>query len=107
VLALGVRDDATVDGEVRQARIATTKADLAALADETGNEAEALRAELRMCDSGDTRPISPSKAIRTKALAAERHCLLAMRSDGMIGDEAFHRLEEELDFSDLAVTKGR
>jgi hypothetical protein len=26
-----------------------------------------------------------------------------MQSDGMIGDEAFHRLEEELDFADLAL----
>jgi monovalent cation/hydrogen antiporter len=112
VLALGVRDDATVEREVRHARIATAEAALAELDDETGGEAEALRAELqrerRIAATGDegvTRPTSPSKALRAKALAAQRKRLLAIRSDGVIGDEAFHRLEEELDFSELAVTK--
>jgi monovalent cation/hydrogen antiporter len=112
VLALGVRDGATVEREVRQARIATAEAALAALVDETGGEAEALRAEFQIerrigaaGDEGDVRPTSPSKALRAKAVAAQRHRLLAIRSDGVIGDEAFHRLEEELDFSDLAVTR--
>jgi CPA1 family monovalent cation:H+ antiporter len=112
VLALGVRDDATVEREVRHARIATAEAALAELDDETGGEAEALRAELQLerriaatGDEGVTRPTSPSKALRAKALAAQRKRLLAIRSDGVIGDEAFHRLEEELDFSELAVTK--
>jgi CPA1 family monovalent cation:H+ antiporter len=45
----------------------------------------------------------PATALRAKTLAARRDRLLAMRSGGVIGDEAFHRLEEELDFSDLAL----
>jgi Na+/H+ antiporter len=110
VLALRVRDDATIDREVREARIATAEAALAALGDEAGGEAEALRAELEAerwiattARDGDGRPTLPAKALRAKTLAARRDRLLAMRSDGVIGDEAFHRLEEELDFSDLAV----
>jgi len=36
-------------------------------------------------------------------VAVRREHLLALRSDGVIGDDAFHRLEEELDFADLAL----
>ena len=48
---------------------------------------------------------SPRRRSARKYLAARRDRLLAMRSDGVIGDEAFHRLEEELDFADLAVAR--
>src|SRR3954465_13888672 len=47
VLALHVPDDATVEREVREARVATAEAALAAVAGEPGQEAEALRAELQ------------------------------------------------------------
>jgi len=110
VLALGVPNDATVEREVRQARFATAHAALAALAGETGEEARMLRAELQAerqiagtADQGDGRPIFPTTTLRAKTLAARRNRLLAMRSDDAIRDEAFHRLEEELDFADLAM----
>jgi Na+/H+ antiporter len=110
VLALGLGEDAMVDREVRDARIATAAAALAALAEDKGREADALRAELETerrtaasADEADAGPASPAMALRAKALAAQRECLLAMRDKGIIGDEAFHRLEEELDFSDVAV----
>jgi hypothetical protein len=38
---------------------------------------------------------------------ARRNRLLAMRRDGVIGDEAFHRIEEELDLAELALTGRR
>jgi CPA1 family monovalent cation:H+ antiporter len=37
------------------------------------------------------------------ALAAERRRLFALRADGTIGDDAFHRVEEELDWAELNV----
>src|SRR4051794_21214421 len=80
------------------------------VAGEPGQEAEALRAELQAerrmaaaAHEGDGRPISPVTALRAKAVAVRRNRLLAMRSDGVIGDEAFHQLEEELDFWELAA----
>ncbi len=110
VLALGIHDDDTVDRELRKARVATAQAALTALRGEAGKDAEALRAELEAerlfaerAKEGDGRPTSPAKALRAKTLAAQRDRLLDLRSDGTIGDEAFHRLEEELDLSDLAV----
>jgi monovalent cation/hydrogen antiporter len=111
VLALRVRDDEdTVARELRAARLATAEAALASLSEEDGEEAETLRAELQAklritanLDESAGRPILPTEALRAKTLAAQRDRLLAMRSDGVIGDEAFHQLEEELDFSELAV----
>jgi hypothetical protein len=62
------------------------------------------QAERRIAaDEGNDRPFFPGNALRARTLAARRDRLLAMRSKGVIGDEAFHRLEEELVFSDVAV----
>jgi CPA1 family monovalent cation:H+ antiporter len=36
-------------------------------------------------------------------MAAERSRLTALRSDGTIGDDAFHRVEEELDRAELSA----
>ena len=36
-------------------------------------------------------------------LTVQRQRLLDLRGDATIGDDAFHLLEEELDFADLAV----
>jgi NhaP-type Na+/H+ or K+/H+ antiporter len=113
VLALRLRDNTTIDVELREARIATADAALAALHKVSGDEAEALRAELETerrivatVDDSDRRPTFPVNALRAKTLAARRNRLLATRSDGVIGDEASRRLEEELDFEDLAVARG-
>ena len=35
------------------------------------------------------------------ALATERRVLLELRARGVIGDDAFHRVEEELDWAEL------
>jgi monovalent cation/hydrogen antiporter len=112
VLALDVHDNAPVDREVREARVATAEAALAALRDEAGAEVEALRAELgaerrvAAADEGDGHPTFPVKLLRARAVAARRERLLALRRDGVIGEEAFHRLEEELDLADLALATG-
>ena len=110
VLALHVPEDVTVEREVREARVATAEAALAALGDEAGQEAETLRAELEterriagVADEGNGRQVSPRTALRAEILAARRDRLLALRRGGVIGDEAFHRVEEELDFADVAV----
>ena len=110
VLALDLHDDDPVNREVREARVATAEAALAAIGGDTTDGIEALRAELETerkvaeaADQGDGRPSFPAQAIHAKALAARRRRLLAMRQDGVIGDEAFHRIEEELDLAELAV----
>jgi CPA1 family monovalent cation:H+ antiporter len=111
VLALNVRDDGPIDREVREARVATAGAALAVLQKETGEDAAILRAELHAerlaaegAQEGDGRPTFPVKRLRARAVAARRERLLALRREGVIGDEAFHRLEEELDLADLALS---
>jgi CPA1 family monovalent cation:H+ antiporter len=37
------------------------------------------------------------------AMAAERRRLSELRADGIIGDDAFHRVEEELDRAELGA----
>ena len=109
-LALDLDDDDPINREVREARVATADAALAAISGETVEGIQALRAELEserqvagLAYEGDGRPTLPIKALRAKALAARRQQLHAMRREGVIGDVAFHRIEEELDFADLAV----
>ncbi|WP_428492814.1 cation:proton antiporter [Rhodopila sp.] len=110
VLMLRLTDDDPVNREVREARVATAEAALIALRAETVDSVQALRSELELereigasAHEGDGRPRFPEKALRAKALVAKRQRLHAMRRDGLIGDAAFHRIEEELDLADLAV----
>ena len=48
----------------------------------------------------------PADPLRRKAIDAARHAILALRSTGDIGDDAFHRLEEELDRAELTAGAG-
>jgi CPA1 family monovalent cation:H+ antiporter len=114
-VALCLRDDEdTVAREVRAARLAAAEGALASLSDAPREEAESVRAELQAerqmagrLDERNGPPIFPAQALRAKALAARRNRLLAMRRDNVIGDEAFHRIEEELDLAELALTGRR
>jgi monovalent cation/hydrogen antiporter len=36
-----------------------------------------------------------------KAVAAQHRLLVELRDDGTIGDDAFHRVEEDLDWAEL------
>lgn len=110
VLALDLHDDALVDREVRDARSATAAAAIAALKGQAGPEVDALRHEFETerrvagtAQDGDGRPTFRVQELRAKALSARRDRLLAMRNEGAIGDDAFHRLEEEFDLADVAV----
>jgi len=110
VVALRVAQDATVEREVREARVAMAEAALDSLTDDRDHEAEMLRAELQAerrmaaaAQEGEGRPLFVITTLRAKILAARRRRLLALRSEGVIGDDAFHRLEEELDLLELAV----
>ena len=72
--------------------------------------ANAIRVELQsslMQSNGGTSPQDPassSAGLRQRAVEAARRALLSMRSSGEIGDDAFHRLEEEIDRLELSAT---
>lgn len=57
-------------------------------------------------DAGDATRFAHSELHRG-ALHAARQAVLAMRANGEIGDDAFHQIEEELDWLEMAGrTKG-
>jgi hypothetical protein len=43
----------------------------------------------------------------TRAQRAQRRVLMDLRADGVIGDDAFHRIEEELDWAEVNTSPAR
>jgi CPA1 family monovalent cation:H+ antiporter len=118
--ALRLKDDGSVDREVRLARVETLRAGLSATAGLPAQEMSALlrrryevllrRAESQLAnghappnvsESGDGAPVETDAAIVRAATSAERQRLVALRADGTIGDAAFQRIEQELDWEEL------
>ena len=112
IQALDLDDDRPVDREVRLARVALSDAALEAIEGDDSREAEILRDEIiferriaEEAEDGEGRPVLPIKVMHGRTLERRRERLLGLRRDGTIGDDAFHRLEEELDFADLATAQ--
>jgi monovalent cation/hydrogen antiporter len=119
LLILGLEDDRSVEREARLARLETLRAATAAIAASLGTETAALvrhryelqlhRAEQAMAGDGSTVPATPGASgepdvdavIVRAASDAQRRRLLALRSDGTIGDAAFQVIQEELDWAEL------
>jgi CPA1 family monovalent cation:H+ antiporter len=118
--ALHLEDDGSVEREVKLARVETIRAGLAATTELPGEDISGLlrrRYEvlLRRAESdlaaGDGAPnvlsadgfrtFDVDEAIVRTATSAERQRLLALRADGTIGDAAFQRVEQELDWEEL------
>jgi len=127
LFALRLEDDGTVDREVRLARVETLRAALAAAESSPGAEtAELVRhryqLQLRHAeqefagDGADGKRTTPAAikdddgqdadaAVARAATDAQRRRLVALRADGTIGDAAFQRVEEELDWAELDWTQ--
>ena len=110
LLWLDLHDDDPVGREVSRARETAYRAALAAIDGDTSPVAQALRVELEAAleegtaDQPGNASGSPADSVRLRAIAAARRAVLAMRSCGEIGDEAFHRLEEEIDRVELSIS---
>jgi CPA1 family monovalent cation:H+ antiporter len=105
---LDLRDDDPVGREVDAARERALQAGLACFDGETSPAAEAVRQEFvahlkpgaadeAAAGSGD----SEHEEIHRRALDAARRVVFDMRARDEIGDDAFHRLEEELDWLEM------
>ncbi|MBB4637803.1 cation:proton antiporter [Longimicrobium terrae] len=114
MLRLGLEDDGSVGHEVRLARVETLRAALAAA--EACPEAETAALvrhryalQLSRAEAAVSIPAGPvdhdgqdaDEAVVRAATRAERRRLVALRADGTIGDAAFQRVEEELDWAEL------
>jgi CPA1 family monovalent cation:H+ antiporter len=106
--ALDLHDGDPVARELSAARAGALRAALETFADDRSPVAELLRKEFKTRLMED-RPDGPGGAWRAShsekrraALQAARQAVLAMRSSEEIGDDAFHRIEEELDWLEMA-----
>lgn len=121
---LRLKDDSSVEREVRLARVETLRSALAACSTCPGAEAAELvrrryqillrRAEAELAngkpvsaeDSDEEtarlwRVLEADTAAIRAATAAERQRLNSLRADGTIGDAAFQQVEQELDWEEL------
>ena len=103
--ALGLHDDDPVGRELRAARARALRAGLASFADADSPAAEAVRQEFTAHlahESADTDGRAEHGEFRRRALHAARQEVLTMRTNDEIGDDAFHVIEEELDWLEMA-----
>jgi len=114
MLRLRLEDDGSVEREVRLARVESLRAALAAAEECPAAETASLvrhRYELQLSRAeeavatpdaevdGDAQ--DADAAVVLAATGAQRRRLVALRADGTIGDAAFQRVEEELDWAEL------
>ncbi|HEX6973487.1 MAG TPA: sodium:proton antiporter [Vicinamibacterales bacterium] len=101
---LGVHDDDPVGREAGEARVRALRAALATVADDTSPAAAGVRRELAAHFSdGNTREADDARhgELHRRALQAARQEVLRMRANDEIGDDAFHRVEEDLDWLEM------
>lgn len=97
----------TVERELRLAREAALKAGMAELAGETAPAARRLAQEqqdalARALGGKDPRD-TPDNRLRRRMVASARHAIDDLRRSGSIGDDAYRRVEEELDLMELSA----
>ena len=102
---LGLEQDDEVEREVRLARQETARAAAAAMDGEgpQGELAGLVRQsyESRLAGRPGAESSGSAGEVLRRAVEAERRRLVELRADGSIGDDAFHRVEEELDWAEL------
>lgn len=110
---LGVRDDGSVDLEVRIARAETARAAMRSLQHQGTNAGgDVLSGEYRArLQSAETpaaaEPLEASDAsmasLELQAVAAQRRSLDDLRRRGVIGDDAYHVVEGEIDLLEMSA----
>ena len=109
IRVLDLHDDDPVGREVGLARARALDAAMKSLDGETSIAAKVVRHQyVALLGDGATRPdgvtadLTAHDALRRRALTAARDAVFRMRSDEEIGDDAFHRVEEELDWVEMS-----
>jgi monovalent cation/hydrogen antiporter len=107
--ALDLHDDDPVGREVAAARHRALRSALAGLGHDRSAVAEAVRQEfIAHLGSADGNPEEGNarrfahRDIHRRALQDARQAVLGMRANDEIGDDAFHQLEEELDWIEMS-----
>lgn len=110
---LGLKDDGAVHRELMLARAETSRAALKALEEEPDRPlAAVLRGEyaarLHAGEQGVSLEVLGESAdtlavLQRRAVSAQRRALVNLRARGIIGDDAFHALEEEIELLELTA----
>jgi NhaP-type Na+/H+ or K+/H+ antiporter len=111
--ALRFADDRVVEEEVRLARTEIARAALNILDGQEGSEAAAvIRREYQARLGNDANDKQAGEGttselanVQNRAIDAERRTLAGLRIRGDIGDDAFHQIEEELDWAEVHVQR--
>jgi CPA1 family monovalent cation:H+ antiporter len=106
---LGLHDDHTVEREVTIARVETSRAALRVF--ETAGVSSTLRdeyqARVAAAEAGRIEPDVEDTKVALRAVEAQREALTELRARYVIGDHAFHVVEEEIDFMELNAATTR
>jgi Na+/H+ antiporter len=107
--ALDLRDDDPIGHEVNAARERALASALASFEHDQSPVAQLVRKEFKARLTNDEDKGGPVAAwraahdgMRRRAMQAARSALFTMRATDEIGDDAFHRVEEELDWLEMA-----
>jgi CPA1 family monovalent cation:H+ antiporter len=103
---LDFKDDGTVERELSAARVSIMQAALDTFDGDTSPAAAALRDQYQAARTTAGDESAPQAAteydrLRLRAINAQRQALHHMRAQRQVGDDVFHRLLEELDWSEL------
>ena len=103
---LGFEADGGVGQEISRGRLGIMQAALETLAEERSPAAAAVRegylaARDVAANLDEPQGATEHDRLRLRAITAQRLTLLRLREEGVIGDEAFHCLEEEIDWAEL------
>ncbi len=108
LIALRVRDDDVVGREVALARTRAIQSAVDSLSTDRSAPASAVREELKerlaTARRGGQSARTPHDRLRRSAVATARRTLLHLRDTDTIGDDAFHIVEEELDWLEMSGT---
>jgi CPA1 family monovalent cation:H+ antiporter len=104
---LNLRDGDPVSHEVTATRERALQAAIASLGDSDTPVADLVRQELklRFTGPGGAGAGSEGSELHRAALRAARHTVIAMRTNDEIGDDAFHQIEKELDWLEMAAER--
>jgi Na+/H+ antiporter len=109
IRALGFEPDITLERDLVTARLAlidTATAQLGARDDKAAASLRSFYEEERILVAGSQHPrvVSETDRLRLALIAAQRAKLNTMRDDGVIDDDVFHVVEQDLDFAELAAS---
>jgi Na+/H+ antiporter len=103
---LRFQDDGAVERDLSRARVIVMQAALDSLDGEMSPTAATVREQYSAArkvaeDQHEPQAATMYDVLRLRAIAAQRAALYRLRAGGEIGDEAFRRIQEELDWSEL------